>query len=99
MQAELVNYKNVEQKVYITAEYEYLSGIKADTFDASVSLFSVTGCEFPDYHVSKDKPQYNLTSANVPIPMDGTIINAKGHLHDGGSNGNVSMTLNPPYIF
>jgi hypothetical protein len=99
MQAELVNYKNVEQKVYITAEYEYLPGIKADTFDASVSLFSVTGCEFPDYHVSKDKPQYNLTSANVPIPMDGTIINAKGHLHDGGSNGNVSMTLNPPYIF
>jgi hypothetical protein len=93
MQAELVNYKNVEQKVFITAEYEYLPGIKADTFDASVSLFSVTGCEFPDYHVAKDKPQYNLTSANVPIPMDGTIINAKGHLHDGGSNGQSSSSL------
>ncbi|KAE9978556.1 hypothetical protein BLS_000489 [Venturia inaequalis] len=92
MQAELVNYKNVEQKIYITAEYEYLEGIKAETMDASVSLFSVTGCAFPDYHVSRDKPQYNLTSAIVPIPMDGTIINAKGHLHDGGDE--VILTLN-----
>jgi hypothetical protein len=27
---------------------------------------------------------YNTSAANVPIPMDGQIINAKGHLHDGG---------------
>lgn len=92
MQAEIVNYKNIEQKVYITAEYEYLQGINPSTFDASVSLFSVTGCEFPDYHVPKEKPQYNITSANVPIPLDATIINAKGHLHDGGNN--VLLTLN-----
>jgi hypothetical protein len=76
MQAELVNYLPIDQKVYITMEYEYVPGKIADAADASVSLFSVTGCSFPDYHVGKDKPQYNMTSAKVPIPMDGFIINA-----------------------
>jgi hypothetical protein len=92
LQAELINYKNIEQKVYITAEYEYVPGINADSSDSSVSLFSVNGCNNPDYHVSKDKPQYNMTSANVPIPKDGFIINAKGHLHDGGTN--IILKLN-----
>lgn len=77
MQAELVNYLKEPQKIFVTMEYEYLPG-KVAKNDASVSLFSVTGCELPDYHAPKDQPQYNITSARVPIPKDGYIINAKG---------------------
>lgn len=75
MQAELVNYLSITQKVYITAEYEHIPGKVADS-DSTISLFSVTGCKFPDYHVPKDKPQYNMSSVKVPMPMDGYIINA-----------------------
>lgn len=77
MQAELINYKPTPQTIYITAEIEYVKGHPAE-YDSTVSLFSVTGCEFPDYHVAKDKPQYSLLSALVPMPVDGDIINAKG---------------------
>lgn len=84
MQSELVNYLPVEQKIFITMEYEYVQEkMKADGVDSSVSLFSVTGCGLPDYHVPADKKQYNMSSAKVPLPMDGYIVNAKGHLHDG----------------
>jgi hypothetical protein len=96
MQAELVNYLPIPQQVYITMEYEYVKGKVPDAADSSVSLFSVTGCNFPDYHVGKDKPQYNMSSARVPLPMDGFIINAKGHLHDGGVN--ALLTVNDKVV-
>jgi hypothetical protein len=92
MQAELVNYRKEEQKVYVTIDYEYVRG-KADApADSSVSLFSVTGCSFPDYHRDASKKVYNMSSAIVSLPMDGFIINAKGHLHDGGDH--IILELN-----
>ncbi|KAF2399752.1 hypothetical protein EJ06DRAFT_549235 [Trichodelitschia bisporula] len=96
MQAELVNYLPVEQRIYIAMEYEWLPGTTAAR-DASVSLFSVTGCDMPDYHAPKDQPKYNVSSARVPIPQDGYIINAKGHLHDGGVN--VELRLNDKVVY
>jgi hypothetical protein len=106
LQAELVNYLQTPQEVYIVTEYEYIP--RDPTYnDASVSLFSVTGCGFPDYHAPKDQLQYNATSAAVKSPMDGHIINAskyinfwtyttniraEGHLHDGGVN--IILTVN-----
>jgi len=75
MQAELVNYRMEPQKVMIAMEYEYLDGQPKGPADSAVSLFSVTGCGFPDYHPKERK--YNMTSAAIPMPADGYIINAK----------------------
>jgi hypothetical protein len=77
MQAELVNYRQEKQQVYVVIDYEY---VKTDTAlvrpaDSAVSLFSVTGCTPPDYH-PKERV-YNMTSAQVRVPNNGFIINAK----------------------
>jgi hypothetical protein len=92
MQAELVNYRPEPQKVYVTMEYEYVPTTTPKAADTSVSLFSVTGCKPPDYHRDPNVKIYNMTSAAVPVPFNGYIINAKGHLHDGGDH--ILLTLN-----
>jgi hypothetical protein len=92
MQAELVNYKNESQQVYVTVDYEFVPTKPEGVADSSVSLFSVTGCAFPDYHRNASVKVYNMTSAVVPMPMDGFLINMKGHLHDGGDH--IELQLN-----
>ncbi|KAF2671000.1 hypothetical protein BT63DRAFT_477559 [Microthyrium microscopicum] len=90
MTSELVNYREEDQKVFIAMEYEYMKGSADTAADASVSMFSVTGCDFPDYHPKTRV--YNISSAAVPSPSNGYIINAKGHLHDGGDH--IVLTVN-----
>jgi hypothetical protein len=102
VQAEVVNYRAVEQKVYLTMDVEYLP--KKVGRDSLSTLLTVTGCTgLPGW--STDKKQINVTSGEYPIQQDGTIINARkdnplrtadqeltmlgGHLHDGG----VAMEL------
>jgi hypothetical protein len=97
MQAELVNYRTEAQKVYVAVEYEYIKNVPEDQkpADSTVSLFSVTGCNLPDYHRDPKVKIYNMTSASVPLPKDGFIINAKGHLHDGGDHINLELNGKP----
>jgi hypothetical protein len=78
MQAELVNYKTESQNVYVTVDYEYLTEKPESVADSSVSLFSVTGCSLPDYHRDANTKVYNMSSAHIPMPMDGYFINMKG---------------------
>jgi len=93
MTAEIVNYKPIPQKVYITVDYEYVRGKFGD--DALSTLLTVTGCEGLDkggVGYFDDKPQNSKTSQAFPVLTDGTIINARGHLHDGGKE--ISLLLN-----
>jgi hypothetical protein len=96
MQAELINYRDKGLSAYITTEIEYVEGSLAGYSDTSVSLLSVTGCKSPDYHAPHGESEYNVTSPIVHMPNDGYIINAKGHMHDGGVN--VVLTLNGKVI-
>jgi hypothetical protein len=101
LQAELVNYKHTEQKVYVVFEYEYSQHEKdprmnTNIADTAVSLFSVTGCQPPDYERDSSKTQYETIIDAVPIPTDGWILNAKGHLHDGGDR--IELLLNGKVI-
>ena len=96
MQAELINYRDTNTTLYITTEIEYVDGNLPGYSDTSVSLLSVTGCKSPDFRVPNGQTQYNASSPSVHIPQDGYIINAKGHMHDGGIN--VVLTLNGKVI-
>jgi stress up-regulated protein Nod 19 len=96
MQAELVNYRTEEQKVYVTVDYEYVQTPAETPADSVVALFSVTGCGFPDYHRPASQKVYNVTSDTISVPTDGFIINAKGHLHDGGDH--IILELNGQQI-
>ena len=92
MQAELVNYRKEPQQVYVTVDYEYIPTPEDTPADTAISLFSVTGCNFPDYHRDINQKIYNMTSAAITMPKDGFIMNAKGHLHDGGDH--IILELN-----
>jgi hypothetical protein len=86
VQAEVVNYKPTPQQIYLTMDIEYLPGKVGR--DAMSTLLTVTGCgALPGWY--SDKPQMNMTSGEYPLLQDGTIINTRGHLHDGG----VAMEL------
>lgn len=81
VQSEVVNYKDTPQQVYLTLDLEYLPGKVGR--DSLFTLLTVTGCTMNSGWFSKEKKN-NLTSGEFPILTNGTIINARGHLHDGG---------------
>jgi hypothetical protein len=104
LQAELINYKHTAQQVYVVLEYEYKQHktdpkrdrAVAGIADTAVSLFSVTGCQPPDYQPDPTKSQYESRIDPLPIPTDGWILNSKGHLHDGGDH--IELLLNGKVI-
>jgi hypothetical protein len=74
VQAEIVNYKPVDQKIYLTMDVEYFPGKVGR--DSMSTLLTVTGCSGkPGWYI--EKPQVNMTSGEYPILRDGTIINAR----------------------
>lgn len=92
LSAELINYRDEAQEVYITTETEFLEGKIAGWRDASMSLLSVTGCSSPDFHPKHGEMKNNMTSPTFRMPKAGTIINMKGHLHDAGVS--ISLSVN-----
>lgn len=78
LQVELVNYNSDEQQVYVVIDVEYLPGIQRK--DVQSVLVNVS-CWRP---MPVDKAgEYRLKSQELVIQEDGTLLNARGHLHDG----------------
>lgn len=82
VQSDIVNYKNVSQNVYVTYEYEWVEGFQG--VKAITTLLSVAGC------LLVIPPKVNMTgravtvSRKFPITNDATLLNMRGHMHDGG---------------
>lgn len=81
LQIELVNYNTESREVYIVLDVEYLPGIQRK--DVQSVLVNVS-CWKP-MPVDKTK-EYRLKSQELVIQEDGTLLNARGHLHDGMNN-------------
>jgi hypothetical protein len=81
IQAELINYLQKAQTVYLTLDYEYMEGRYGR--DSMVTLLAVTGCSQNAGWVSKTARSVTK-SGEFPVYQNGTIINMRGHLHDGG---------------
>jgi hypothetical protein len=81
--SEFINYRNFEQTVYITFDYEFIKGKPAGWRDGTLSSLSANGCMgimvFPPPNQKTDykSPPYTALSS-------GSIYNAHAHLHDGG---------------
>lgn len=87
--ADLVNYNNETRNVYLTWDLEYVPGIIGQ--DSTPNLMSVTGCKMAQPNLNKTGRAVTL-SKNFPVLIDGTIISAKGHMHNGGEA--MVMSLN-----
>jgi hypothetical protein len=104
--AEVISYKDTDLPVYISVDYEYVPGIVGQ--DANMAILNVNGRYCALIHVVANRftgcmdkgialfPPANQKSVipggEVPVLVDGTIVSARGHLHDGGVG--IKMTLN-----
>ena len=59
--------------------------------DSTPNLMSVTGCKMAQPNLNKTGRAVTI-SKNFPVLIDGTIISAKGHMHNGGEA--MVMSLN-----
>jgi len=96
LEAEIVNYNKENTTIYATLELEYLPEKPTGYLDASTVVFSATGCGNPGYRPPNAAKKYNYTSDPFVMNRNGYIINARGHLHDGGTA--IQMYLNDKLI-
>jgi hypothetical protein len=79
--AELMNYNQGKVPVNIAFDFEYIPGNPEGYLNAQSLMFSATPCD----QVFFDVPgkQFSLKSNEWIVPADLTLINARGHQHDG----------------
>jgi hypothetical protein len=85
MLAQLMNYRDEPQKVYIIAEAEYLPGKPEGYLESTAVQISVTGC---DIRIDFDLPEgkFSKTSPEYIVPKDILLVSMGAHMHDGGDN-------------
>jgi len=84
--AEVVNYKNYEQDVYVSLEYEYVPGGKQNYMDVQMGALNVDGCAKSGAEAMappRDKP-VTFTSPEWIVVQDGYLTKIIPHMHDGG---------------
>jgi Stress up-regulated Nod 19 len=84
---DVVNYNNDTRTVYTVSEVEYLSG-KQEEFLQSIStgidLGMCNGQTGLDIHAPKGQATFSFEGKEMTFERNGYILNAWGHLHDGG---------------
>jgi len=93
--AEVINYKTSEQNVYVTVDYDYIPGFVGS--DANMLIVGVEGCLNSEvgFHIPANTRSFKAGN-DVQIIQDGTIVNARGHMHDGGES--IDMFLNDKLV-
>lgn len=79
--AEFMNYRPMKAKINIAFDFEYIPGKPAGYLNAQGIMFSATPCDQIGFNVPSK--QYTITSNEWTVPVDLTLINARGHQHDG----------------
>lgn len=85
MQAEMINYRKEEQKVYMQIDLEYVPGKQGG--EAQQSVLSAVGC---DGNLGPWKPADNTRGAvatdGFQVYRNGHIVLARGHMHGKSSS-------------
>jgi Stress up-regulated Nod 19 len=93
---DIVNYNNNTRKVYTVSEVEYLEG-KQPGFLQSVStgidlgMCNGLGQTGTFIYAPKNQKKFSFTGKDMTFERDGYILNAWGHLHDGGVDMEVKI--------
>jgi len=86
---DVINYKDYEQEVYTATELEYVPGHPKDFLDSQQQRVDPAICGGPDggaIHPPVGVKRFSVNSTDIVMKMDGYILNARGHMHDGGVN-------------
>jgi hypothetical protein len=79
--AEFMNYRLQGQKINIAIDFEYLPGKPEGYLSSQVQVFSAAPCNQTSFNVPTK--QFTTASKEWIVPVNGYIINIRGHEHDG----------------
>lgn len=86
---DVINYNNEVRTVYTVTEIEYLDGKPAGYLDTRQQRVDPGICGGPNgaaIHPPKGQSRFSVKTQNIVAKKDGYILNARGHMHDGGIN-------------
>jgi len=86
---DVVNYHNEEREIYTTTELEYLEGRPEGYMHATQQRVDPGICGGSDgvnIHPPAGQTKFSVASKDIVAQRDGYILNARGHMHDGGVN-------------
>jgi hypothetical protein len=86
---DVVNYKNVAQEIYTSTELEYLPGKPEAYLDSNQHRVDPGICGGPTgsgIHPPAGVSKFAINSTGIVVNQSGYILNAFGHMHDGGVN-------------
>jgi hypothetical protein len=91
-----VNLTNNTKEVFAEVDMEYVP--RKTKFDTSAENLSVAQCEKSGVGIRPPAGQkkFRMSSKKMIMQKDGYIYNARGHLHDGGTN--LQLVLNGKVI-
>jgi len=96
---DVINYNNEEKEVYTATEVEYLDGKPEGYVVSSQQRVDPGICGGPSgasIHPPQGQSKFVIKSQNIVALKDGWIINARGHMHDGGVN--LFLTVNDKVV-
>jgi len=79
--AEFMNYRTEGTRINIAFDFEYIPGKPEGYLNTQGIMFSGTPCNQTTFNVPTK--QYTISSNEWTVPVDLTLINARGHQHDG----------------
>lgn len=88
LMSEIINYKDEEQEVYVTLDYEYLPNMPTrpkEYLDVGLGAINVEPCGIQNLKPDSTKAT-KYTSPPWDVAGDGYLLDVKPHLHDGGLN-------------
>jgi len=80
--AEFMNYRTESARINVAFDFEYMPGTPEGYLNTQSIMFSATPCDQTAFNVPAK--QYSISSNEWIVPVDLTLINARGHQHDGG---------------
>jgi hypothetical protein len=79
--AQVINYRDVTQKVHIQLELEYIEGKVPNALEVSAQTISVTGCSMNiSFMPKKNETSISLKSQEFSVVQDGFIISTSKYL-------------------
>ncbi|KAF2669805.1 hypothetical protein BT63DRAFT_453988 [Microthyrium microscopicum] len=95
---ELMNMNMAPQTVYVTMTYDIIEGALPTGWKEIKTVFlDADSCRTSEVRPPKEKGSFDISSKPWKPSVEGKIIDAIGHLHDGGVGLDIKATTSGPF--
>jgi hypothetical protein len=82
---EVINYNNIEKKVYVVADIEYLPGRQPDFYESAIQALFISGCDWQNIggamnlKLPAGTKSHTFKSKEMMFAEDGYLVNLSEH--------------------